>query len=44
MVKEAWSAIEKNFVDPTYNHQDWTEVRKELLPVSLLNQHRRANP
>jgi carboxyl-terminal processing protease len=31
IVKEAWSAIEKNFVDPTYNHQDWDEVRKELL-------------
>ena len=31
IVKVAWSAVEKNFVDPTFNDQDWPQVQKEFL-------------
>lgn len=34
IIDEAWQLINRDYVDPTFNQQDWNEVRQELLSRS----------
>lgn len=31
IIDEAWQLVNRDYVDPTFNQQDWHEVRRELL-------------
>lgn len=31
LIDEVWKLVEENYVDPTFNEQDWLEVRQEFL-------------
>jgi carboxyl-terminal processing protease len=37
LVDEAWQAIHKDFVDPTYHHHDWRKIREEFLSKRYVN-------
>lgn len=35
LVENAWQLISTRYLDPTYNHQDWAQVRREALAKTL---------
>jgi carboxyl-terminal processing protease len=38
LIDEVWQIIAHQYVDPTFNHQDWQKVRQEYLGRSYKNQ------
>ncbi|MGL5871539.1 MAG: carboxyl-terminal processing protease CtpC [Xenococcaceae cyanobacterium] len=38
LIDEVWQIIAHQYVDPTFNHQDWQKVRQEYLGRSYQNQ------
>lgn len=34
LVDQAWQIVQRNYVDRTFNHQDWTKLRSKYLQSS----------
>ncbi|MEB3180177.1 MAG: S41 family peptidase [Nostocaceae cyanobacterium] len=37
LVSEAWRIVNRTYLDDTFNHQNWSQVRQKLLSQPLLN-------
>lgn len=37
IIDEVWQVVDREYVDTTFNHQDWTEVRKKYLAKNYKN-------
>jgi len=38
LVSEVWRIVNRNYLDETFNHQNWSEVRRKILEKPLKNQ------